>query len=59
MKPLYSLAAFLFAAAAAHSAGPALFDLATDLGETKNLATETPGKAKELKLLLESIRGGQ
>ncbi|MEQ1851543.1 MAG: arylsulfatase, partial [Chthoniobacteraceae bacterium] len=40
------------------AAGAALFDLSADLGETKNLATEKPEKANELKLLLESIRGG-
>ena len=35
---------------------PQLFNLATDLSETKNLAAENPGKVKELQALLESLR---
>jgi arylsulfatase A-like enzyme len=38
-------------------AGPALFDLSTDLAEKKNLAAEKPDKVKELQDLLAKIRG--
>lgn len=36
--------------------GPHLYDLATDIGETKNLAAEQPAKLKELQDLLAKIR---
>ena len=35
----------------------ALFDLRSDIGETRDLAAEHPGKIKELRALLEEIRG--
>ncbi len=35
---------------------PQLYDLSTDLGETKNLAAEHPGKVQELQTLLDRIR---
>ena len=41
----------------AANAGPALFDLSSDLGETRNLAAERPEKVKELQELLAKIRG--
>ena len=34
-----------------------LFDLSTDIGETKNLATEKPEKLKEMHELLAKLRG--
>jgi arylsulfatase A-like enzyme len=37
--------------------GAQLFDLSTDLGETKNLAAEKPEKVKEMQELLAKIRG--
>ena len=37
--------------------GPHLYDLSTDIGETKNLAAEQPEKVKELQELLAKIRG--
>jgi len=39
------------------AAGPHLYDLATDLGETKNLATEKPEKLRAMQELLGKIRG--
>jgi arylsulfatase A-like enzyme len=35
---------------------PQLYDLSDDIGETKNLAQENPGKVKELAAKLEEIR---
>ena len=40
-----------------HGGGQQLFDLSTDLGETKNLAAEKPEKLTELNDLLAKIRG--
>ncbi len=39
------------------AAGVQLYDLSTDLGETKNLAASNPGKLKEMQDLLAKIRG--
>ncbi|MEO6786728.1 MAG: arylsulfatase [Chthoniobacteraceae bacterium] len=39
------------------ASGVQLYDLATDLGETKNLATEKPEKVRELQQFLEKARG--
>lgn len=41
----------------APNAAMQLFDLSTDLGETKNLAAEKPEKLAEMQALLKSIRG--
>jgi arylsulfatase A-like enzyme len=37
---------------------PELYDLSTDLGETKNLAAEKPDVVKEMRETLQKIRGG-
>ena len=36
-----------------------LYDLSTDLGETKNLAAEKPEKVKEMEALLAKVRGAE
>jgi arylsulfatase A-like enzyme len=38
---------------------PQLYNLADDLGETRNLAESNPAKVKELSELLDRIRAGQ
>ena len=40
------------------AAGPQLYNLADDLGETKNLAAEKPEVVKELTALLAKVREG-
>ena len=40
----------------AGGAGPELFDLSQDIGETRNLAEQHPEKVKEMRALLEQVR---
>jgi arylsulfatase A-like enzyme len=43
--------------ATGNTAATELFDLASDIGETKNVAGEHPGVVKEMSALLERVRG--